>query len=156
MINFCSINRKLEIVDHYFSAQIIYLRCKSSEKGAFIGRKNGDSISKCIPPDILERMALASQSWFDSSSNGKSSLLPDLESLNQIYGKINLTTCSNRHKVIFSREEEAMMRTFYHAKIKDICGALEYSLMVEYDAHVFLHKYFLKYGILDYDTKHVM
>lgn len=95
-------------------------------------------------------------SWFDHSSNGKLSLLSDSESLYQIYDKINSKTNSNHLKVRFSHQEETMMRAFYHTKIKDICGALEYSLMIEYDAHVFLHKYFLKYGILDHDTKHVM
>lgn len=95
-------------------------------------------------------------SWFDHSLNGKLSLLSDSESLYQTYDKINLKTNSNHLKIQFSQQEEAMMRAFYHSKIKDICGALEYSLMIENDAHVFLHKYFLKYGILDHDTKHVM
>lgn len=99
---------------------------------------------------------MANDSWFDHSSNGKLSLLHDSNCLHQIYEKINLKTNSNPAKIQFSLQDEAMMRTFYHAKIRDICGALEYSLMVEYDAHVYLNKYFLKYGILDHDTKHVM
>jgi hypothetical protein len=49
-----------------------------------------------------------------------------------------------------------MMRSFYHAKIRDICGALDYSFMVEYDAHMMLHRYFLRHGILEYDIKHTM
>lgn len=95
-------------------------------------------------------------SWFDHSLNGKLSLITNIENLRSIYQKINLKTNSNVSKVQFSGEEEAMMRSFYHSKIRDICNALEYSMMVEHDAHYFLHKYFLKYGILDYDTKHVM
>ena len=99
---------------------------------------------------------MAIDSWFDHSSNGKLSLLSNSKCLHQIYEKINLKTNLNPNNIQFSHQEENMMRAFYHTKIRDICGALEYSLMVEYDAHVYLHRYFLKYGILDHDTKHVM
>ncbi len=101
---------------------------------------------------ILKVMTL----WYDSSINGKLSLLENENSLEQIYKKINLKTNSNSSKIQLSVQEEAMMRSFYHAKIRDICGALDFSLMIEYDAHVFLHKYFLEHGILDHDTKHTM
>lgn len=93
---------------------------------------------------------------YDLSSNGKLSLLPAANSLEQIYKEINLKTNSYSSKIQFLVQEEAMMRSFYHSKIRDICGALDFSLMVEYDAHVFLHKYFLENGILDHDTKHAM
>lgn len=94
--------------------------------------------------------------WYDHSPNGKLSLCADNEYLKQLYGEINLKTNSEFPSVQLTMSEEAMMRSFYHTKIRDICGALEYSLIVEYDAHSFLHRYFTKHGILKYDTKHVM
>lgn len=94
--------------------------------------------------------------WFDISPNGKTSLLPDIESLQSIYKSVNILSNSISSKVQLSIQEEAMMRSFYHAKIRDICGALDYSFMVEYDAHMMLHRYFLKHGILENDIKHVM
>jgi hypothetical protein len=94
--------------------------------------------------------------WFDKSPNGRAYLLSDVEELHIIYKKINLSSNSAYPKLQLTIDEEAMMRTFYHAKIRDICGALDYSFMVEYDAHMMLHKYFLKYGILENDTKHAM
>ena len=99
---------------------------------------------------------MAVEHWFDKSLNGKAYLLSNVGDLNNIYKRINLSSNSVYPKVQLTIQEEAMMRTFYHTKIRDICGALDYSLMVEYDAHMMLHKYFLKYGILDNDIKHAM
>lgn len=96
------------------------------------------------------------ENWFDHSPDGSPSLLSDSSCLQKIYEKLNLKTNSEYPNIQLSLKEEAMMRLFYHTKIRDICGALEYSLMVEYDAHVLLHKYFLRHGILDHDAKHAM
>ena len=94
--------------------------------------------------------------WFDKSSTGKSYLLSSLDELNRIYRNINLSSNSSFPKLQLTIQEESMMRSFYHSKIRDICGALDYSFMVEYDAHMLLHKYFLKYGILENDVMHAM
>lgn len=99
---------------------------------------------------------MTNEHWFDKSPHGKVYILPDLISLKEIYKNINFTTNSIYPKAQLSLTEEAMLRSFYHAKIRDICGALDYSLMVEYDAHMMLHKYFLKHGMLDNDIKHTM
>lgn len=135
-----------------------YFRFKISEKRTWIVRDDGSCIAMPIlrksTPDENPKMTVAS--WFNLSTNGKPSLFSDSESLQNIYEKIISRTNSSQSMAQFSQQEGAMMRAFYHTKIRDICGALEYSLMVEYDAHIFLHKYFLKYGILDHDTKHVM
>lgn len=94
--------------------------------------------------------------WFDKSPNGKAYLLSGAEELNKIYKDINSSSNLTYPKLQLTIQEEAMMRSFYHTKIRDICGALDYSFMVEYDAHMLLHKYFLKNGILDNDIKHAM
>lgn len=94
--------------------------------------------------------------WFDHSTNGKLSILEGSESLKNIYEGINQKTKMDYPHVHLTFDEEKMMRSFYHVNIREICGTLEYSLMVEYDAHYFLHKYFLCHGILHYDAKHVM
>lgn len=102
------------------------------------------------------KFSLDMTSWFDSSYNGKLSLLSGTMSLREIYKNINMKNNLKNSRVQLSMQEESMMRSFYHTKIRDICGALDFSLMIEYDAHLFLHGYFLKYGILDHDAKHIM
>ena len=94
--------------------------------------------------------------WFDQSPNGKHFLLPGLDFLHNIYEKINSRTNQLSPELNLLESEAAKMRIFFHTKIRDICSALEFSLMVEYDAHVFLHKYFIKHGLLDHDTKYIM
>lgn len=124
---------------------------------AFSGNLGLMACMRSAPPPSLSFFFLKVMTlWYDSSSNGKLSLLSSVNSLEQIYKDINLKTNSASSKIQISIQEEAMMRPFYHTKIRDICGALDFSLMVEHDAHVFLHRYFLKHGILDHDIKHAM
>ena len=89
-------------------------------------------------------------------SFNKPLIAANYEELLNCYKKINIKTnelCSN---IPISPDEEAWMRIFYHSKIRDICGALEFALNVQFDAHFLLHRYFLKYGVVEYDLKHIM
>lgn len=70
----------------------------------------------------------------------------------------NLLVCSSAplQGMTLTPHEEAIMRSYYQSKVQDICEALEFSLAVMSDAHLFLHNYFTKHSILDHDAKHVM
>ena len=101
----------------------------------------------------LSFLLLIMTDWYNHSPNGKSTLFTNID---QIHAELNLRTNSQFPNIKLSMEEESMMKSFYHSNIRDICATLEYSLMVEYDAHFFLHRYFLKHGALQNDMKHLM
>jgi hypothetical protein len=94
--------------------------------------------------------------WFGCPSNESMHVFFDSVSLCQTYKKLNNRTISNSNNTSITVDEEQMIRKFYHSKIKDICAALDYSIFVQSDAHIFLHRYFIKYGILEFDIKHAM
>ena len=95
--------------------------------------------------------------WFGTCKGSSGTFnVNDSSELSAIYLQINCKSSHIFEKYYISIEEEQILRKFYHSKIRDICGALDYSLLVEYDAHYFLHRYFVKYGLLEFDVKHAM
>lgn len=99
---------------------------------------------------------------YEQSRNGRSLLVSSQEELNAIHTGLlartneRLGETETAEELKLTAQETLVMRTYYHSKIRDICQALDFSMAVAADAHIFLHRYFIRFGPLEHDLKHTM